>query len=95
MSCTVFQQDILDKRIVTVDFAPWLGSGPSIASVVWTVPSGLTQADSSNTSTTATNYFSSATDDKEYAVKCTITTNEPVTRKKTEEFIIRVQGNCD
>ncbi len=94
-SCPRFTQDPLDKRIITVDFAAWLGAGPQIASVAWDVPSGINQSGSSNTSTTATNHFDGGSDGDEYDIGCTITTNEGVARDKTQRFFIDVVSGCN
>lgn len=94
MTCPVVQIDPLDTRKVTVDFATWLGTGSSISSVAWTVPSGLTQENSSNTTTAAVNYFSGGTEGQEYEVGCTITTGDSVPREKTQRFLVRVESCC-
>ena len=80
--CPVFDMDPLDKRIINIDFGTWLGASPTILSAAWVVPAGLTAADQSETSTVATNYFTSTNGDQdEYEVACTITTNEAVVLK--------------
>lgn len=93
--CPPFTQDPLDKRIITVNFATWLGSGPLIASVAWAVPAGIAEADKSNTPTTATNHFSGGDDGDEFEIACTITTDEAVPRDKTQRFQIGVQTGCN
>jgi len=93
--CPNFQKDPLDKRIITVDFATWLGSGPQISSVAWAVPSGITEADQSNTTTTATNHFSGGVDGDEHEIACTITTNEGVARLKTQRFMLEIKTGCE
>ena len=87
----IFEQDLLDKRVVTVDFSSWLG-GSSIVSVAWVVASELTASDEDFTVNSATNYFENSTglEDGEYEVACTITTDEAVPRKKTQRFIIKL-----
>ncbi len=95
MSCEILTKDVLDTRIVTLNFADWLGSGVEIDSVSWTVPSGLTAANDSNTTTTASNYFSGGTDGEEYLVKCSITTDEAVARTKTTQFTLRIRSDCE
>ncbi len=94
MSCEIFEKDVLDTRIVTLNFSSWLGSGVEISSVSWTVPSDLTAANESNTTTTASNYFSGGTDLDEYLIKCSITTNEAVPRTKTVQFTLRIRSDC-
>lgn len=51
----------------------WLGTD-TISAVTWVVPSGLTQASSSNTTTTATIWLSGGTVGTDYEVTCRITT---------------------
>ena len=51
----------------------WLGSD-TIASVSWTVPSGLTTNLNTNTTTTATIWLASGTVNTDYTVTCQITT---------------------
>ena len=93
--CPSFKQDPLDKRIITVDFATWLGVGPQISSVAWAVPSGLTEADKSNDTTTATNHFSGGEDGDEFEVAVTITTDEAVPRDKTQRLQIQIETGCN
>lgn len=63
-------QAVLDYR---VDWSAWL-STDTIASVVWTVPSGITQASATNTTTSATIWLSSGEAGTDYLVGCRITT---------------------
>ena len=94
MSCEVFEKDADGKKRVIIDWSTWLGSS-EIASVAWTVPSGLTDTgEATNTTTTATIYLSGGTDGQEYAVKCCITTNDSPTRIKCQTFHIAVQSTC-
>jgi hypothetical protein len=58
----------------TVDWSQWLPVGETIASVQWTVPTGLTQANAGNTTTTATVRLSGGTIGAGYRVCCRITT---------------------
>ena len=67
------------KKIITIDWSRWLKTS-EIASVAWEADSGITLSDASNTTTTATNYISEGTENGEYDVKCTITTNDSVAR---------------
>ncbi|MEE9158934.1 MAG: hypothetical protein V3U60_11170 [Gammaproteobacteria bacterium] len=94
MSCEVFQKDIGGTRRVIVDYSSWLGSS-EVASAAWTVPSGVTQANSSITSSTAINYFSGGTDGQQYEIKVCITTNDAAPRIKCVTFLIDVRATCD
>lgn len=62
--------DVLDYTI------KWSGllAGDTIASVVWTVPAGLTQESVSNTSTSTTIWLSGGTAGTTYTVACLIVT---------------------
>jgi hypothetical protein len=57
----------------TVDWSRWLGTDTILASQ-WTVPTGLTQVSSSNTSTSATVWLSGGTAGQAYTVTNRITT---------------------
>ena len=92
-SCEQFTKDPDGKLRVIVDWSAWLGSA-TIASVAWTVPSGLTEAATSNTTTTATVFLSGGTDGQEYTVKCCITTDDAETRIKCRSFHVAVESNC-
>lgn len=93
MSCKTFIKDVSDKRKMTIDFSGWL-DGASIFSTSWTVATGITQSNSSFTSSSAVNYFSGGTDGQEYEVACAITTDDVVPRIKTERFLIAVENRC-
>lgn len=94
MSCTVFQKDIGGTRRVIVDYSSWLGSS-EIASATWTVPTGITEANSSETTVTAINYFSGGTDGQDYEIKVCITTNDAVPRVKCVTFQIDIRSSCE
>lgn len=53
----------------TVDWSAWLGTD-TIASVTWVVGAGVTEASSSNTSTTATIWLSGGIAGQAYGVTC-------------------------
>ena len=56
-----------------VDWSSWLGAD-TIASVAWTVETGITQASTTNTTTTATIWLSGGEAGTEYTVTCRVTT---------------------
>jgi hypothetical protein len=70
-------KDPSDEVWKTVDWSEWLASGETIASVAWTVPTGLTQAAASNTSTLAKIKLSGGTAGVTYRVACKVTTSLP------------------
>ncbi len=94
MTCPRFKKDPSDKRIITGDFATWLGTA-NISAVAWTVPTGLAAANDSFTDKTVTNYFTGGENGQEYEVKVTITTNESVARLKSQSFMLEVESGCD
>lgn len=85
----VVQKDPDDTMKLVWDWSDWLGSA-TIASVAYDLSSGISQANSSNTNTTNTNYISSGVEDGEYFVKATITTNDAVPRIESRSFKVRV-----
>lgn len=66
----------------SIDWEDWLGTD-TIASVTWTVPTGLTKDSQSNTTTVATVWLSGGTADTLYAVECRIMTAGGRTQDKT------------
>lgn len=73
----------------TVDWTSWMAAGDAISSVVWTVPSGITQASVSATDTTATIWLSGGTVGQSYNVQCKITTSGGRTDERTITIIVR------
>lgn len=57
----------------TVDWTSWIGAD-TIATVTWTVASGITNSATSNTTLTATIWLSGGTVGQTYAIACKITT---------------------
>ena len=72
-------QAVLDYEI---DWSDWLGAD-TIASSSWTVPSGLTEEDSSDTTTAATVWLSGGTAGTNYDVTCEIVTDGGRTDDRT------------
>ncbi len=73
MALSVFFKDpdaTLDYRM---DWSAWLGTD-TIASALWTIPTGITSALQTNTTTTATVRLSGGTASSMYTVTCTILT---------------------
>lgn len=68
-----FYQDKDEAVARTLNWADDL-NGSTISSVVWSVPSGLTNEASSNGTTTATIRLSGGTPGQTYTVTCTVTT---------------------
>jgi hypothetical protein len=59
----------------TVDWGDWLASGETISVSAWTVPTGITEDASSNTSTTATIRLTGGTAGENYDIANKITTS--------------------
>lgn len=70
-----------------VDWSDWLDTD-TIASVAWTVPTGLTNDSSSETSTVATIWLSGGTVGNVYTVTCRVTT--AASRVDERSFRIKV-----
>ena len=94
MACEEFIKDPADTRRVIVNWSDWLGDGVNISSSAWTVATGVTEANDTNSSTTATNYFSGGTLGQTYTIKNTITTDESPARIKSVSFHLIVESNC-
>lgn len=65
----------------------WLGSDTITGTPTWTLPSGVTLASQSNTTTTATAFISGGTANVDYDVACKIVT----AGGRTDERTIRLQ----
>lgn len=85
---SVYQKDPNAVLFYTFDWAPWLGVGETISSVVNTAPPGLTIASSSNTTTAVTIKLSGGTAGQSYKVANRITTSAGQTDERT--MIIQV-----
>jgi len=85
-----FIKDPLATLDYTVDWSAWLATGDTLASVVWTVPTGLTKTTSSNTTTAATIWLSGGNVTVTYNVTCDITTVDG--RIDARELVIQVQS---
>lgn len=71
LNVTKDPQELLDYA---VDWTDWLGAD-TISDVSWTVPTGITQNSTTNTTKTATIWLSGGTLGNVYRVVCRITTN--------------------
>lgn len=66
--------DKLDYRYDFTEFLAESGDGDTIASFTLSVPAGITEESSSNTTTEVIVWLSGGTLDAEYDIDCTITT---------------------
>ena len=94
MSCDRFVKAVGTTRRITGDWSEFMGAGVSIASVDYTVPSGITAANSSNTGTTETNYYSGGVEGQEYEIVATVTTDDSTPRIEAHSIILAVESNC-
>lgn len=78
--------DILDYEW---DWSVWMPTGDTIASVAWTVSSGITQESSpapSHTNTSATVWIGSGTAGTTYTITCQITTTAGRVAQNTQSL---------
>lgn len=96
MSCSRHPKHSGTKRRVTGDWSDFLGTTAEIASVSYTLPSGITAPDTpEKTTTTETNWYTGGTDGNEYEVEVEVTTNESPTRIEVHQVFIVVDDTCD
>src|SRR5690349_9861188 len=79
-----------ETKAFTIDWSKELASGDAIASVAWTVPADLTQAQVSNTSTQATIWVSGGTVGTKSIIKCRITTTLTLSHPEEAAFELTV-----
>ncbi len=79
----IFIQGPSDKLNYTVDWSEWLTSPDTIASVVWTVPNGITSSGPANTTTQASIVLTGGTQGVSYDVVCQITTAAGLVSSRT------------
>ena len=77
------EKDPLDILDYTIDWTDWLVAGDEISTSKWTMPTGLTNADDTKTTTTTTLWASGGTDNTIYGPSDTITTTGGRTAKRT------------
>lgn len=85
--------DAIDKRPDEVadyqlDFSSNLDSGDTISTDTWTVPSGITEDNNTNTTTTATVWLSGGTAGAKYLIQCQVVTVQG--RTKDRQFRVYV-----
>ena len=94
MSCDRFVKAVGTTRRITGDWSEFMGAGVSIASVTYIVPSAITAANESITSTTETNYYSGGVEGQEYEIVATVTTDDATPRIEAHSIILAVEANC-
>lgn len=86
---TVFVKDPDERLDYTELWTDFLASGETISSVSWTVPSGLTNYSTSNTTTTATIWLTGGTHGQEYLVAGKVTTSASRIAERSFKIICR------
>jgi len=81
-------QDLSEQLDYSLNWAPWLQDGETIASSVWVVPAGATLVDDSNTTTTATAWIK-LTVKRDTSIVNKITTNSTPARKAERSISIK------
>ncbi len=81
-------KDPADTADYTVNWALWLATAETISSVAWTVPTGITNSATTNTTTTATIRLTGGTADTEYTIACKVTTSAGQIAERS--FTVRV-----
>lgn len=79
---SLFEKDPSDEDFFTMDWSALIG-GATISTSVWSVPTGLTQTATSNTTTTTTIKLSGGTADTIYSLPNTVTTSDGRTLQRS------------
>ena len=86
-----FPKDPTATLDYTWDWSAWLTGSDTIASVSWTIPSGLTKTNSTNTATTATVWVSGGATGTAYVVECEITTTQGRITSRAIQLVVNPQ----
>lgn len=85
-----YYKDPSARKDYPVDFTDWLDPIPdTIASVLWTVPSGITNYSESFTTKIATIWLTGGTLGTTYAINCRITTTGG--RIEEQSFVVEIK----
>lgn len=89
-----WEKDPGDEKLIGLDWAGWLAKRglTNLATVSWTLPTGITARDVSNTATVASNYFLGGTRGRRYRVTCAVTAGSPVQREEQSIEILIKDG---
>ncbi len=88
MSADVFVKDPGDRTDYVVDYEEWL-DGDTVSSVSWTIPAGLTQYASSNTTTAATLWLTGGTHGQDHIITCQATTAGGRIKQRSFKIMVR------
>ena len=89
---TTFTKDPDAQLDFSVDWSDWFTGEEEIASVTWTVETGLTNVTTSYTGTTATIWLSGGKAGRSYKVACRITTDSSPARTDERTFTVSVEN---
>lgn len=87
----IFLKDPGDRLDYVMTFATWLAGDTITGTPIWTVPAGITQYATSNTTTTATIWLSGGTHGSDYIITCQVETAGG--RIKQQSFTVKVKDN--
>ncbi len=87
MSIVTFRKDPNAVLDFGFDWSEWLDTGETISSSAWTVPSGITEDSTSNTTTTTTIWLSGGTAGEPYDLVNRVTTSSGRTDDRTMTVI--------
>lgn len=89
---TTFIKDPDAQLDFSVDWSDWFTGEEEIASVTWTVETGLTNVTTYYTATTATIWLSGGKAGVSYKVACRITTDSSPARTDERTFVVSVEN---
>jgi hypothetical protein len=89
---TTFTKDPDAQLDFSVDWSDWFTGEEEIASVTWTVETGLTNVTTSYTGTTATIWLSGGKAGRSYKVSNRITTDSSPARTDERTFTVSVEN---
>lgn len=84
---TIFRKTVVGDLDYAFDWTGWLASSETIASIVLTVPAGITLDSSTFTTKIVTIWLSGGTAETTYAIACKVITNQG----RTDERVIEIE----
>jgi len=90
MTIEAFVKDPSDQMDYGFDWSDWLGSDTITASA-WTVPTGITNFSTSNTTTTSTIWLTGGTHQTDYLITNQITTAGGRIKQRSFKIMVREQ----
>jgi len=87
----IFVKDPDATKDYHINWSTWLGSSDEISSSTWTVPTGLTEVRSTNSTTLATIWLSGGTAGEDYELVNRIVSTDGRTEDQTFVICVRAQ----